>query len=516
MGSYTRFMCGPPNNKNKKLIPIFICQIGIKQRDEFLARIGDFKVLKRGSQLRNPAVLIGLFWLSFVAVVSLGGSAISYAGQKIEIQSEVNRIEENLKLPHFTLEAQQKYRKYLDVLSCVLASPSGEGVRKHSDQISVNLVKRIKSSAYYMDSWFKAPVSAQEICNFFNFMEKYKDVLKSSAQEFFTYQFGLEDGRSRDVGIFVSQDPEPRLFLDLGFPPLREGASKAYSVGIDYKTWELVAELRYKPGDVSSLVFEHEVSLMKKVSSFSDLKKNEGVVDLLGHTSNVVFQKYYDGDLMDFYAKNQGTEIQKLEILQQLASVLMVFHKQGIAHNDIKLENVLVKVRKDLKLDEPGKYCAVLTDFGCSDHPRQSIQLGYHRPLVGSLYTMAPEVGFNWIGADLEAKVSNAFKSDIYSLGVVAGVLFDPGFNVEVHYCSDLKDLVEIKGCMQEVTQRYVSDWQKPGSQFILRDLLKKALEVSPESRVSAEEFHQEVTRVLEELSLKSASRSASLAPVTP
>lgn len=93
-------------------------------------------------------------------------------------------------------------------------------------------------------------------------------------------------------------------------------------------------------------------------------------------------------------------------IFQQLLSALDHSHKNGIAHRDIKLENVLVN--RQLKLS--------LVDFGlCSVNTPQEFESQttsiFSREFVGSENYTAPEI--------IKRCSYNPFKSEVWSLGVV-------------------------------------------------------------------------------------------------
>lgn len=94
-------------------------------------------------------------------------------------------------------------------------------------------------------------------------------------------------------------------------------------------------------------------------------------------------------------------------VFRQLADALQYVHKKGVAHRDIKFENVFVKRRFS---EIHPHFIVALGDFGLS----KKVQ-GLTGSMAGTMYSMAPEV--------LEGKYYNPYKADVWSLGVLLYIL---------------------------------------------------------------------------------------------
>ncbi|KAG0559668.1 hypothetical protein KC19_10G122000 [Ceratodon purpureus] len=109
-----------------------------------------------------------------------------------------------------------------------------------------------------------------------------------------------------------------------------------------------------------------------------------------------------------------------LEIIVQIARAMCYLHGMGVAHRDLKPQNVVVN-----KLTSPhleNQYCVKLVDFGMSkvkvEVSKSNIMTG---PGIGTTKYRAPEVHPN-AHPDGHGKV-NWFKADVYSFGVTCAHL---------------------------------------------------------------------------------------------
>ncbi|KAJ7553753.1 hypothetical protein O6H91_06G111300 [Diphasiastrum complanatum] len=103
----------------------------------------------------------------------------------------------------------------------------------------------------------------------------------------------------------------------------------------------------------------------------------------------------------------------KLEIFRELTFALMLCHKEGIFHGDLKGENVL--------LDE--FLIPKLADFGLSFVRRKD--WSYFKSFGGSLFWVSPEI----YDADSPPKevLNDPYPSDVYSLGMILVEMFVEG-----------------------------------------------------------------------------------------
>ncbi|KAK2628474.1 hypothetical protein QTJ16_001577 [Diplocarpon rosae] len=139
------------------------------------------------------------------------------------------------------------------------------------------------------------------------------------------------------------------------------------------------------------------------------------------------------GDLFSYVGKSKGllTDLESRVITRQIVSALDFMHAAGVAHRDIKLENVLIT-----QTDFGGR--VVLTDFGFASYT----QAGVGRMLsnVGTPGYLAPEVG--------RAEHTNqryTAAADMWSLGVLtARLLIGDTIPSEDELCNSTQlDLVE-------------------------------------------------------------------------
>lgn len=123
----------------------------------------------------------------------------------------------------------------------------------------------------------------------------------------------------------------------------------------------------------------------------------------VGETNNRSFivMEYVKGKTLKSLIQERGA-IEKQEavfIMTQILEGIVVAHKAGVIHRDIKPQNILIKADGTVKI----------TDFGIAT-TEGAVQLTQHDSVMGSVHYMAPE----------SARGEQAtVQSDIYSLGIV-------------------------------------------------------------------------------------------------
>jgi serine/threonine protein kinase len=117
---------------------------------------------------------------------------------------------------------------------------------------------------------------------------------------------------------------------------------------------------------------------------------------------------FCDCDLTKFDFENGG---QVIELMTALADGVGHLHEHGIAHFDIKGENVLVRDKHFL-----------LSDFGVA------VKLGatgtYNGPFAGTTGEVAPEMQELWAGGTAEL---NGFKCDVFAIGKTVATCITKG-----------------------------------------------------------------------------------------
>ncbi|CAJ2650110.1 unnamed protein product [Trifolium pratense] len=203
----------------------------------------------------------------------------------------------------------------------------------------------------------------------------------------------------------------------------------------------------------------------------NQIKREIGALKLLRHPNVVklyevlasktkiyMVLEYVTGEeLFDKIAsKGKLTECEGRKLFQQLIDGVSHCHSKGVFHRDLKLENVLVDVKGNLKI----------TDFGLSALPQQFRADGLLHTTCGSPNYVAPEI--------LANRGYNGASSDVWACGVIlyvilAGYLPFDDRNLAVLYQKVLK------GDFQ------MPKWLSPGAQ----NIIKRILDPNPQTRIT-------------------------------
>lgn len=146
-------------------------------------------------------------------------------------------------------------------------------------------------------------------------------------------------------------------------------------------------------------LFINEIMVMKD-------SRHDNIVNFLdsylrGQNDLLVIMEYMEGgSLTEVIENNEGrlSETQIATICRETLRGLQFLHKKHIIHRDIKLDNVLLDARGNVKITDFG-YCAKLTD-----------QRSKRATMAGTPYWMAPEV--------VKQKEYDE-KVDVWSLGIM-------------------------------------------------------------------------------------------------
>jgi serine/threonine protein kinase len=165
---------------------------------------------------------------------------------------------------------------------------------------------------------------------------------------------------------------------------------------LTYYACKIVRKTRFQRPDQLTR-FENEVCIMQQL-------RHPGIVqlvDLLHDDANyyVVLELCPNGDLFDFILSQRALkEEESKPIFKEIAQALSYLHSRGIAHRDIKLENIL--------LDNAGR--PKIADFGFSTLIESD---ALSSTVCGSPYYASPEL--------LSKQSYDPRKSDIWSCGVL-------------------------------------------------------------------------------------------------
>ncbi|ESO87102.1 hypothetical protein LOTGIDRAFT_177465 [Lottia gigantea] len=198
--------------------------------------------------------------------------------------------------------------------------------------------------------------------------------------------------------------------------------------------------------DNSNKFLEREISVMKSLH-------HDNIVNL--HNVVETHDKYYlimdlasQGDLLEFVGLHGSLNSEKSKkIFRQIVAAVSHCHQQGIAHRDLKLENILLTQTSQVKL----------ADFGFSRQMTTSDL--FSQTFCGSVAYTAPEV--------LQGKKYSPFQSDVWSMGVllyamfVGRLPFDDS-NVTRMVRSQLKQLIPLSADMNSELKQLILQMLNP------------------------------------------------------
>jgi len=228
------------------------------------------------------------------------------------------------------------------------------------------------------------------------------------------------------------------------------------------------------------------VAALKKISKRSPkfdpqmVTREMNAGKLLKHHGIVEYQKYFETlsniylvfeyiDGEDLCNHITGRDFEPLpeekakKIISQIVPSLLYCHDQGIAHRDIKLDNILLTKDGKIKLIDFGLCTPKMNKTDCSND------------YVGSPEYVAPEI--------LRRKPYNPFIADIFSLGVVLYSLLVAEFPFTT---KERWDKVAIGG-HPAIRWGDKGDLKESLSKEAI-DLIEKLLEVDPEKRITLED----------------------------
>lgn len=184
-------------------------------------------------------------------------------------------------------------------------------------------------------------------------------------------------------------------------------------------------------------------------------------------TIYILFELCEGGDLNDIVQDSSGLdENQAKQYFFQIISALSYLHKIGIAHRDIKLENILITTNGEAKL----------TDFGlCKQAQGNSPML----TTCGTLVYAAPEI--------INEQPYNGMKADIWSAGIVLYAM------ICCHFPWSSQEDAPPEVIMHETVKQILEGQIEipDGITFELQNLMTNMLNIDPDLRPSAEEILQ-------------------------
>lgn len=203
-----------------------------------------------------------------------------------------------------------------------------------------------------------------------------------------------------------------------------------------------------------------EISVMKMADHPNIVKFHEHfkIKNEYGESYIVIIMEYCEnGDLYTFLEEKRfKNELQKKRIINQFLDAIKYLHKKGIAHGDIKPENILLD----------SDFNAKLTDFGYS----KTKKVAGDESKNGSLYYAAPELFFRGNFDPL--------KTDIWSIGITLYCLSENNFPYE---CGDQEFIIS------QITSQII--YLSPDIPSSLRKVVKRCTAFKPEKRPTIDEL---------------------------
>ena len=262
------------------------------------------------------------------------------------------------------------------------------------------------------------------------------------------------------------------------------GSSKVY-MAINIETNEKVAIkiLRNDKGFTKiqgTQVIEEEHKRMKTIEGHPNVLRSYyfnsvGIMSLKFEYKDVMYnviELAHNGSMSNIIKRTGGLgEILSKFYFSQIWHAIAHIHSFGIAHMDIKLENIL--------LDE--FFNAKIADLGISLDVSES--KGMVDSIRGTMWYMAPEISHL-----LPSETYDAYKSDIYSLGMWLYIMLFGEFPVKNSYetCSmfDSESIGWITGL--KISPDIKNQWDNTSIE--LQDLLGSMLSMDPDERPSITE----------------------------
>ena len=169
----------------------------------------------------------------------------------------------------------------------------------------------------------------------------------------------------------------------------------------------------------------HEITLCRQVQHCSNIIK---LIEYFaeGNYIYVVFEKVQE-DLFDLQQCGRRiSDPSVVSITRGVSNGLAALHAQGIAHRDIKSENILCE-----RTSEGKPWTAKICDFNISTDRQELFGL------VGSRDFMAPEVVANRFLLPGESKKAYSKNCDLWSLGVLLYEMVFARVPVDFTYCDN-------------------------------------------------------------------------------
>lgn len=238
------------------------------------------------------------------------------------------------------------------------------------------------------------------------------------------------------------------------------------------------------------LADHNEIARFRREAMVAASLTHPGIVTVyeVGEKDQLIYytMRYIEGKPLSDLGESTNFSVQdKVRIIQTLTQTLEYAHQKGVAHRDIKPQNILIDIHAN----------PILVDFGLAKLTQVDSDLTDSGAIIGTPAYMAPEqIRFN--------RLNDLFRSDIYSLGAVMYFLLVGRAPFVGQTAFDI--MLQVKDREPVRPSRI-----QRGLDRELDAICMRAMEKSPEGRYpTAAEFGEDLTRWLQGSAIKTPSAS--------
>ena len=219
--------------------------------------------------------------------------------------------------------------------------------------------------------------------------------------------------------------------------------------------------------------YENSVHYYGNFDRVNDKKQNE----------KIIIMEKCDKNLMEFI-RDKGRALSDKEIKKKFMDLNEVFEfmqKKKIIHRDLKVQNFLVIIKKDLKND----YVIKLSDYGLGKIKEKSNSLFSGKK--GTYDTLAPEILLDKI-QKYDSKI------DIFSLGIILYQISNPpdikGKNITFRHPFTNHDFTRMTIYSENYeNDSYDVEFDKSITNESFKDLVRKMIKLNPNNRITWNDY---------------------------
>lgn len=183
--------------------------------------------------------------------------------------------------------------------------------------------------------------------------------------------------------------------------------------------------------------------------------------------------------------KFQLSELDLVKILKNLADALNYLHENGLAHNDIKPENILINEKLEVQIIDFGLSCQSYCSTG------------------GTLSYAAPEMLILLLKKKKALSPENVKKCDIFSMGLVFYELANLDYVSDIHmFSGQINDKTNLAEVLVLFYQRkmILSKYELNND---INILINKMLNIKRMERINSEDVKIDLDRIYQDIQFK-------------